>query len=356
MFITLFPFILSSPLESDTQPHAYLGLLVLLLAVAARRGRMKNLLSVLLLGLYLSVLTYLLGSPKYALAVFFVPTTVYALNTLEKDVVESAFKVALVLYYYGIFLEIVAPEFVEAVVSNYRNLGSRGFNSFTSEPSYLGLTALLLLVGFLRFRCGIVWCLAALGLVFLSGSLTVIGPTVFLIFVYLSLQKEYLLVISFVFFSILAIIMLMIEGGRFAQLVSSILQDPQNLFADQSFNVRISRAFNPIINAINDFFVPHTFEEAEQKFFDQKFPERTNFVSNFLSYLFYILGFFALVPIFVYLKHIKMNLFSFLVLTFIVLVNLSFVSPITILFLSILCDFSRVRIRNLDHKNNGDCK
>lgn len=60
-----------------------------------------------------------------------------------KDFIWAA-KVAIVVYYIGIALNIISPDILEMLVANFRTSPLRGFNSFTSEPSYLGLVALCL--------------------------------------------------------------------------------------------------------------------------------------------------------------------------------------------------------------------
>jgi hypothetical protein len=143
-FVAFFPYLKSSPLGSDVQPH-YFAIFPAVLLVFSHR------LKELFWGtLYLTVLLGAAVTLKMTSVEIVGFSTMYVTVFLaagadgrQRDVLCWAIRIAMLIYLAGMLAEVIGGSGVlDRVVSNRRAEGSRGCCSFASEPSFLGFTGL----------------------------------------------------------------------------------------------------------------------------------------------------------------------------------------------------------------------
>ena len=139
-FVAFFPYLRSSPLGSDVQPH-YFAIFPAALFVFSHR------LKALIFGaVYLAVLlgvgvtlnmssVEIIGFSTLYITVFLATGA----DERQKYVLCWAIRIAMLIYVAGMLAEVVGGSGVlDKVVSNRRAHGARGSCSFASEPSFLG--------------------------------------------------------------------------------------------------------------------------------------------------------------------------------------------------------------------------
>ena len=350
------PYFKLTPMGSDTQPYVLATLLALFLYYAIRTGRLP----IYPVTLVLSILFFLIGvaSEEYmqglSLAVFVVAVDFLSRQRMNDIVLGS--KIAVLLLLFGAALDVAANNFVSQVVSNYRGSAQRGINSFSSEPSYLGLMGFALLIVFTVFGQNFRWILASSALVLLSASATAIIP--FAIFATLTLIKGWRLALVPIFIGVLVFGLNYAAetDTRFGNLARIVLVSPELIFEDVSFSNRFIRSFGPLVVSYQNDFLPQGLsadERIEIEWVTHRADEGFWRLSNISSVLVYGLGFLCIPLIYIYLIKATAPLSVWFAVLFFSIVNLSIATPYVWLIFAIPIFLKRNKQKNIESQRHG---
>ncbi len=338
ILFALLPYFRSSPLATDVQPHFFLALLVYLFIFISQKRYLPLHWSSVFIGGYLGSIYFVLGGGLQSIALFLLPVSVDLLSGFSRKDMLWALKMATAILFFGIVLQLLNSPVLSILVSNQRVSIQRGFTSFTSEPSYLGILGYFISVAFLIFKAGYRWVIAAVALVVLSASATALVPLVVVFGVYF-LRGWRLLFLPLggaaLYFAIGFVAQ---TDTRIGGLVNMALDSPALLLLDVSVSNRIIRAFGPLYAAASDFFVPHArFEQLDIgfAFTAAKADTSVSKLSNIASVFIYSFGFLILPVIWAYFRHARAPLFYWVSLLLIVLLNLSATTPYVFLAISL---------------------
>lgn len=282
----------------------------------------------------------LLGGGVNAVALYVLPLAVaYFMRVSTIDVVWAC-KAALILYLAGILIEVMSPELMSTLTSNWRGSGARGFKSFTAEPSYLGLIGTVLAVILMYLKQRFYWVMAAVFLTLLSGSLAAIAP-LFTILAVAYIRKDGLhwLALLLLIFGVLYHLAPSMDN-RIGSLISDLRESPELLLKDVSFSNRIGRAFAPIYEASAAGFVPHRFPDEFDipigfEFISEKADQYVRRLSSLATVFLYVFGVFSFPVIMWYLYVSRAPLFIYLALIYFATTNISIATPYLYLLIAV---------------------
>ncbi|KZZ56738.1 MULTISPECIES: hypothetical protein [unclassified Oleiphilus] len=209
-----------------------------------------------------------------------------------------------VIYLLGVVLGSLRPELLHSLVSNYRTSELRGAASFASEPSFLGFIGFSLLViidNLAKYKKNITDTYIPLLLVFLSGAVSVIGPTlIWLVLNNISVQDKFKFFVRFCF------ILCIISGGvsyysetlkntRAGLIVQQAMDNGLDLVGlDKSLSNRIARGVGPVVFGVNNMLQPQDIEALDEvvESLEISLHRETEIkrISNFSGIFFFILG------------------------------------------------------------------
>ena len=332
LLAALLPYLNTSPLNSDNQPHFYLVFSFALCFYALRTGRLPFGGIAIFLSLTLGTAALLMGGGVNAIALYVLPLAVaYFVRVSVRDIVWVC-KATLILYFIGVLVEIISPDIVGALTSNWRGLGGRGFKSFASEPSYLGLVATFLAVIFMYLKQRLVWVAGAVLLALSSGSLAAIAP-LFLILASAYVRKDSLHWLVAILVTVGALYHLApTMDNRIGNLVSDLRESPGLILQDVSVSNRIGRAFSPIHEASATGFIPRGFPGEYEipiqfEFISDRADQHVRRLSSLATVFIYVFGLFSLPLIALYLYSTKAPLFIYLTLIYFCTTNISIATP-----------------------------
>ncbi|PZT84285.1 MAG: hypothetical protein DI637_13875 [Citromicrobium sp.] len=337
------PYVKTSPLESDIQPHFLVAFAIYFLAIS----RLNS--SAYITAIWIAVLYVFFGlmlqsyvdAPMLGMIIIF--TVALALEDARP--ISLAVKVAVAIYLLGIILELIgAAGFVEAVTSNQRGSVSRGYPSFTSEPSYLSIVSLVCLTWTLYTRQQVIWPILCFVLALFSGAITGLAPLIVLWALYSFRAINVFRVAVFLVLgsALVGVGATLIDpGSRIAELTTILIDDPLYVFQDVSAANRLIRSIGPVYLAAQDWFVPHVAPSETDLFINWGFVStRSDLyverITNIASVLAYLYGIFALPLLFVAWKNIRTPIFVFVASIYLVFTNISIATPYVCIVLSLL--------------------
>lgn len=262
------PFFRVLPDSSDVQPYPLLLLLPVLLLGSRERTISLVFLAVVLLNAAMAVLLYAwIGTDFFILlSVFyfcvFLTFAYLRITDIQKHL-EIAIKIAAVTYAVGTILQALGFD-LSHVVTNFRTDDDRGFNSFTSEPSYLGLMSSMMIATRLIYnrKIDVFYFLIYFNLL---SSASMAAILTFLALVPLQVLTTYrrepikiLLIYAFLFASIWAVLGM---TSRVNVSVDRVVESPgiESLFADISIANRFARGILPLWIGLRDIWTPNGF-------------------------------------------------------------------------------------------------
>jgi hypothetical protein len=355
LFCSMFPYLKTSHISSDVQPHVFLIFAVFACIAFIVSWRSFWSIFLILLGVLFVCLTAALeGGIDDHIRVGFFFLMIYVFLVIvpsNQKLVYEVVVASVVIYFLGLVTQLFfGIGVLDHLVSNLRFSDTRGFTSFASEPSFLGLISLcqlLLLEVLPGKRSRYVQLLAFFNLL-LCASMTVILPALVILFFYLVFHKRrYSIGLLLIFLIISSVLVL--KGGyghlRLFMLIDGLLVDPMGLLSkDISAMNRLIRSFGPLYLAYLDGFNVHFFNVMENDL------ERIVFLwggaseleitrlSNAATYLVYPFGWFGLILLVTYLLFLLCStapLYFKLAVVFYLLSNISIITPYSVLLFSI---------------------
>lgn len=342
------PYIKSSPLNSDVQPHFVATLLFSMLVSQLFVGRLHLSYTGAYFALVYCVLAIVFKSPfadVVSIAVLFTAISVLArITPTNLGVAESALKVVVVAYFVVGFAQLIGVDFFNFAVANIRTSETRGVPSLASEPSYYGLVALALVVALEVYSLGRVrgYQFLALCNVALSGSMTAIVPTFAVVMIYFLSKYKLKGAIYVLLLALVVVIGLMNHSGRAGKLFNYAVNDPNALLEDVSLVNRLSRSVGAMVVAYEDRFFPHSFVGLSSdlsasplsniEFLSGEVTRLSNIASVFV-YGFGLLSLPLLLYLFFIRKHLLMPPYLLLAIFVLITANISIASPFVLFVL-----------------------
>ena len=334
LFIAAFlPYIKTSPMGTDVQPHfMFLLFLYFLLHMAQTRSVPISYVS-LSLSFFMFSFAVAAGSVVTAAALMSIPPTIAVTRRFPEREIVIAAKCATMIYIIGVPLEIIAPDFLNSVLPRFDGNSIRGFKSFATEPSYLGLAGVALTTVLLHFRQNIFWIALSSSVVIVSQSLTALAPlALILVFGMFRFNRLHYFLLTGTVLYFLFQFLASLEGTRIAFLLNTFLTYPELLLQDGSVSNRIARAVVPLKTAAEDFLIPHRFPEpwdlpVTYTFLSPWTDMYVERLSSFGIVLIYIFGIFSL-PLFVgYIAQIRARPFLMIALFYFIFTLISMATP-----------------------------
>lgn len=352
LLLTAFlPYMRISPLGSDVQPHFLIMFMVWLTVVGITTRTLPIYPLTFIAGLLGAVFAIVLDAGTIAISVFVLPVAIDAFSRLPAHVFINAAKTAIAVLYVGILLNVLAEPLLSIFVSNYRGSALRGLNSFTSEPSYLGILGMTLTAVMFYFKQSSLWVLAAGTLTLLSGSLTAVAPLAVMVVLRFVRGKLLLLVPIVMLIMWQGAIWISQTESRIGFLMYNVLNAPELILLDQSFSNRFLRGVGPIVTAYNDGFSPHNFSKEIDIFFNilsentDRYVER---LSNLFTILVYGFGMFSFPLIFAYFYKAKAPSYLWFLCVYLGITNISIATPYICIALALPLMEKRMRRRKAD--------
>ena len=307
------PYVKTSPLGSDVQPHYY-AIVPFVFLLFLRFNAAKTLHCIYCIFL-LGFGAYLKMSPIELIAfagVCLTTTLVAGLDQRQREILSWAVRVALVLYLVVAFLELVgASGVLDQVVSNRRRSASRGLCSLASEPSFLGFVGL---AGFVVLRkhaspkFPILDAVLPFLVIICSGSVAAILPAAF-VAVAGSLKSIQAVVVSVISLLVLpAVAFALFPNSRFVELTKQSMTSPAEVLEVSSGANRIFRGVGPSYYGVKTALMPHSPHELDQIYRKMKFLRddvRITRISNLGGMLIFVFGVFSLPLVIGYSLHFR---------------------------------------------------
>jgi hypothetical protein len=341
-FFAYFPYIRTSPLASDTQPHFIMALVVGFLIISALKGRAYISYPALGFSIYFGTVGVLLSAPLSdvvsIVVLFFSMWLFLDLAKRNSEVVVIILKIVVVAYFIVGCAQWLGVNTFDVLVSNIRTSENRGVPSLASEPSFFGLLALATIISLEVYSIKSERTFQALGLicVLMSASLTAILPTIGVILVYGMAKLNFR---SLMYVGILAGLVLIAVGnytGRAVNLIDLAINNPDLLLQDPSLINRISRSFGALAVAYEDNFIPHNFSGLGQSLSASSLAELNVFtgeverLSNIGSIFVYGFGFLS-IPLLLYVFYIRQRIdmpaYLFVSIIVFITANISIATP-----------------------------
>ena len=244
------------------------------------------------------------------------PIAVAVFSRMDQRNLILAAKLSLLVYIFGLGLERLNPDLPGTFVQGYRGSDDRGYRSFTSEPSYLGLAGFALTIVLLYTKQSRIWLAGSILITVASMSMAAIMPM--LIAIGLTVIKPRHFPKLLIFVVILIVTYRSIENldMRFVVIATTMIENPWLIFEDVSFLNRIVRATAPITNAFHDGFIPHVFPDEGDISVVLPFSiigvdEFVENLPNLLATLIYVYGFLSLPLFFHFARHARGPLYLF---------------------------------------------
>lgn len=336
--VCLLPYFAFTPMATDTQPYALVVLLLFLIAHSLRTGSLPLHPITVLASVFLLVFGLPSGEIVQTVSLAMLPITIDFLSRQRSGAVVSGAKIAVVVLLVGLVLNLVAENLLEIAVSNYRSSESRGFNSFASEPSFLGLVGLSCALIFHVLRAKMVWFLAAILITLSSGSGAAIFPLgLFLAAIFLRGRRILLLPLLLLAFWWGLNYAASFEN-RFGSVATLLVDTPSLILTDVSFSNRLIRSLGPIYVAFENGFVPHglsiSWDVAIGGLSDEA-DDKVTRLSSLGSVLLYGLGFLSIPLVYLYLTRARGSLAVWTMIAYFSMANISIATPYLWLVLSI---------------------
>ncbi|MGR3607782.1 MAG: hypothetical protein ACU0BN_02810 [Sulfitobacter sp.] len=312
------------------QPHFLAAIFLYVVFRALTTGVLQANIVTLFLAAGLAFLSLVMNGGIQTVPLFVMPLAVDIISRQDPGKVLKSAKFAALFLLFGVALNILAEGVLASMVSNYRGSALRGINSFTSEPSYLGICGMVLAAVFLFLSSGAGWVFLAAVLSLASGSLTAVAP-LFIMFAlkFLKVRTAGLLVG-------LAVVCWYGAGyiattqTRIGFLVADLWYSPELILLDVSFSNRFIRAIGPIMAAFNDWFIPHDFSEpfyVGVNFLASEADDYVERLSSVATVLIYGLGFFSLPLVGVYFWVARAPVFYWFAVLYLATTNISVATP-----------------------------
>jgi len=328
--LCLLPYIRVTPINSDTQPHAMLALAAVILVFSITTGRLKLYPISVLVSIFFLIVGVYSGETVQGISLAMLPIGIDFISRQKERKILQGAKIALVFLLVGVVVNIVAEGVLVHLVSNFRTGGSRGFNSFASEASFLGLLGLACALIFHILKAGWRWFWLSGMIVFLSGSAIVIFPFIlFVVLIYVRGKKLFLVPVVIVV-SILGLKFAAEFDSRFGSIARIAIQNHELVFLDVSFSNRVIRSGGPIIAAYESSFVPHglsTELKLDLTYLSNQADYYVSRLSSPASVLIYGFGFLSLPVLFLYFYNCRGPVELWVVLLFFSIVNISTATP-----------------------------
>ncbi|GHA47593.1 hypothetical protein GCM10008927_10510 [Amylibacter ulvae] len=334
------PYLKASPLQTDIQPHFFLLFIGLMAFCTIKDGELPFAATTLIITLAMGIAGLILGAGVNTLALLTFPIATAFFARQNQTALTQTIKVALIFYVFGLAVEIVAPSILDLVVSNQRGSVARGMTSFTSEPSYLGLIGLAIVVVLLHLRQSFWWITLSCFLVLASESLTAIAPlAVILVLANLRANRIHYVVLT-------VIVLVILFNGivqtdtRMGMLLADVSQDQSLIWNDQSFSNRIARGLAPIASAFQSGFWPHAFPQSGDinvnfDFLANGADTTIERLSSIATVLIYVFGFTSIPLVIGYICIARARLFLIIAVIYFGLTNISISTPYLYLLLSL---------------------
>ncbi|PIB26510.1 hypothetical protein BFP76_11415 [Amylibacter kogurei] len=336
----LLPYIQTSPLGSDIQPHFYIALAGYIAFKILDDGVMPFSGSVLFVAIITGGAGIALGAGVNTLALFTFPIAIAFFARQDRGSFLWAIKCAIIIYLIGLCLEIIVPNTLHNIVSNQRSSFARGMTSFTSEPSYLGLIALAFVVALLHFHQSYFWVILSCLLALASGSLTAIAPLV-VILVLANLRQDQIHIVAITLLGVAVFYFAIIQTDtRMGVLLRDVSRDFDLIWQDQSFSNRIARALAPIASAWQSGFLPHAFPtpgdiDVNFEFLSATADTEIERLSSLATVMIYVFGVTSFPLIAAYILIAKARLFLIAAIAYFAVTNISISTPYLYLLLSL---------------------
>lgn len=335
----LFPYLKTSPAGADIQPHFFLLFFVALIYQSFPMGKLPVSPTAGAFALFSGTIALVLGGGFTTLGIVTLPLAISYFRRVPRRTLLLGMKIAVIVYFIGIGLELVSDNIVQTLTSNYRTSRSRGLNSFASEPSYLGLIGLILTIGFVAFEEKRIWVALGIGLALCAQSLTAIVPLALLLVVanFGWRNVHWLLLILIAIYAFGYVIIQ--TDTRLGSLVSLLLYSPELLLSDVSFLNRLGRGISPLVEAWNSGFVPHRFPSEGDiaiafEANDIRVDDSIARLSSLATVMAYVFGFLSIPVIVLYFYVSRPKLFLTIAVVFIACVNISISTPYLFLLLA----------------------
>lgn len=340
VFAALFPYVKTTPFASDIQPHFAVALCVCIAVALATRGRAPFSDFALFASFTLGGSAFLLGGRVDAVALAILPIAIAVFSRIPRDDLITASKAALICYCAGLMLELLAPAVLDILVSNRRAAHARGFTSFTSEPSYLGLIGLAFCVLFMLGQQKRSWICTSGLLCLASGSLTAIAPLFAILLIRMMRPAQAHVFLCIVSLGALFTIIAAQTDSRIGLLLSAVWADPSAVLFDESISNRIARAFAPIAAAYQSGFMPQPFPAAGEievtfGFLAETADTQIERLSSITTVLIYVYGLASVPLILGYLHMARAPFYVMLALGYFCITNISINTPYLYLLLSL---------------------
>ncbi|WP_137119547.1 hypothetical protein [Segeticoccus rhizosphaerae] len=350
----LLPYIRTSPLTSDVQPHfliAFFGLYIWSRSSACYADRRA--LWAFALSLVYGLPLFLLGYVPYALGIAFVPVFTIFLLHEDRKLVDRCMKIASVIYALGCLVEVVGGRrWVDLFLANARASDTRGLHSFASEPSYLAIVGLVLFTYFLWDQHGKAWVAIAIAIVLSSGAITGIAPLLIVGALFSCSRLRLKHIAAFVAIAGLSgflISQVISSDSRLYRVLEIVRLGPSALLDDVSAANRLVRSVGPLYLAMKDSFLPHLYGDADRLFVGWSFiTERADpyieGLSNLMSVLVYVFGFLAVPFLLIAIRGIVGRAFVLATAAYLCVTNISVATPYVCLIFALLYVRSGERI------------
>ena len=201
-FFSLTPYIKTSSLSSDTQPHYFVALTLSILLISITKKKIPISYETLFTAIFFTTLSiFLSATPSDSVSIFFLIITVGLMINYSKKSKKELLKLlgrvaASATIFYLLFTITEAAtdhSFLEWMISNPRNSTNRGFISATSEPSFLGLVSLSLILLLEVTKVKYYRALQVINIINLLASFaaSIIVPFIIIIFLYMLNKRSY---------------------------------------------------------------------------------------------------------------------------------------------------------------------
>lgn len=305
LLCAMFPYIKTSPMGSDTQPHFVVALLIGLLFWVIKKGNVIPFSAILFSCFFSTVAIFLDASwtdivSIIAMFVFMGLLTTFGYKYIRE--IDFVLKLSVVVYFAVGLLQVLDVHILDFMVSNVRTTDLRGVTSLASEPSFFGLISLafIVMLEFASLKYTRLYQLLGLFCVAMSASLTAIIPTLVILIAYFGNKISVRSYVYLMGFSVLFVWGISTFTGRAAMLVNAVISDPESILEDASAVNRMTRSLGVFYIAADDYFIPHSFEGLAENFASSSLANSeilsgvVERLSNVSSIFVYGFGFFSL--------------------------------------------------------------
>lgn len=279
LLCAFFPYVKTSSMDSDTQPHFIVALVIgLIMIFIARRGVFISW-AMLSFSILYAVLAIILAAPAsdvISIITLFLSMWLLAkLARMHLELIASVLKFVIVVYFLVGLAQVLGVGVFDSWVSNIRTSDERGVPSLASEPSFFGLLSLAVIVVLEVCSKGGARLYQAIGVlcIVMSASLTAILPAIIVIFAYALARVNARGAIYVTLFVGGGVVAVGDYTGRASMLVDLAINNPDLFLQDASLINRLSRSFGALVVAYDEGFRPHSFSGLAASLSNSTFSE-----------------------------------------------------------------------------------